>query len=72
MIDRRELKASMARNDMTQIQTAQFLGLSLTAFRKKLDSKTPFNESEIKKLVDRFGTGLLILPLRCEKVTQES
>ena len=41
----------------TQIEVSQMLGITVIAFRKKLDGKTEWKISEIKMLCEHFKTG---------------
>lgn len=54
-MNRAELRAEIARKDITYRAIASALGISEQAFYNKLDGKTEFKESEIRKLVDLLG-----------------
>lgn len=54
-MNRAELRAEIARQKKTYRAIAAALGISEQAFYNKLDGKTEFKESEIRKLVDLLG-----------------
>lgn len=58
MVDRNELRACMARERLTQEETASILNISTSAFRLKLIGKRTFTENEIKLLMERFGNSV--------------
>lgn len=51
-MDRAELRAEIARKELTYRSIATNLNISDTAFYNKLCGKTEFKESEIRKLIE--------------------
>ena len=51
-MDRAELRAEIARKQITNRAIAAELGISEAAFYNKLCGKAEFKESEIRKLID--------------------
>ena len=50
-MNRTELKAEIARKEISKTRLAEALGLSLTSFSLKLKGDREFKESEIQKLI---------------------
>lgn len=51
-MDRAELRAEIARSGITNLALARQLGISDQAFYNKMNGKSEFRESEIRKLVE--------------------
>ena len=51
-MDRAELRAEIARRGISNLSLARQLGISDQAFYNKMNGKSEFRESEIKKLVE--------------------
>lgn len=62
-MNREELRAEIARKNMTKRSIANALGISETAFLMKMKHDREFKESEIRKLVE-------VLDLTPEDVTR--
>lgn len=54
-LDRAELRAEIARKQVTNRAIAAALGISEAAFYNKLCGSSEFKESEIRKLIDFLG-----------------
>ncbi len=54
-MDRAELRAEIARKNLSKTSIAEALGLSLTSLGLKLKGDREFKESEIRKLIDILG-----------------
>ena len=51
-MDRAELRAEIARSGLSNLSLARQLGISDQAFYNKMNGKSEFRESEIRKLVE--------------------
>lgn len=54
-MDRAELRAEIARKNLSKTFIAEALDLSLTSLNLKLKGEREFKESEIQRLVEIFG-----------------
>lgn len=52
MTNREKLKGKIVENGMTQAQLAEILGIRITTLNYKVNNKSEFKASEIKKLAD--------------------
>jgi putative transcriptional regulator len=52
MINRNKLRGLMAENSITQTELAKRLGISTNAFNMKINGKTSFTETEIKRIAE--------------------
>ena len=50
MINKEKITAAMHRRDLTGSQTAEYLGISMRSFSRKLNEETDFTASEIETL----------------------
>ena len=53
-MDKKELRAQMARHGDTNQSLADYLGISSAAFSKKINAVHDFRQSEIHKIIERY------------------
>lgn len=54
MTNREKLKGKIVENGLTQEQLADMLGITIATFNYKVNNKSEFKASEIKKLAEVF------------------
>lgn len=55
------VRAELARHDVTQIQIAELLGLTGAAVSRRMRGETPFRDNELARIAEHLGVSITVL-----------